>query len=50
MLSVQMRSMLKGYVNHATQLGYQKKGAVPLTQSEMQLLLQSKLNTFSTKM
>ena len=38
MLSTQVRTMLKGYGNHATQLGYQKKGAVPLT---MQLLLQS---------
>ncbi|DBA92578.1 TPA: hypothetical protein ACH3X1_002800 [Trebouxia sp. C0004] len=33
--------MLKGYGNYATQLGYQKKGAVPLTEAEMQLLLQS---------
>ena len=30
--------MLKGYSNHATQ---QKKGAVPLTEVKMQLLLQS---------
>ena len=35
MHSVQIRSMLKGYSNHATQLGYQKKGAVPLTEAEM---------------
>jgi hypothetical protein len=40
-LSAQVRTMLKGYGNHATQLGYQKKGAVPLTEVEMQLLLQS---------
>ena len=40
-LSAQVRTMLKGYGNHATQLGYQKKGAVPLTEAEMQLLLQS---------
>ena len=33
--------MLKGHGNHAMQLGYQKKGAVPLTEAEMQLLLQS---------
>lgn len=41
MLSAQVRPMLKGYGNHATQLGYQKKGAVPLPEFEMQLLLQS---------
>jgi len=41
MLSPQVRTMLEGYGNHATQLGYQKKGAVPLTEVEMQLLLQS---------
>ena len=39
MLSVQIRNMLKGYSNHANQLGYQKKGAVPLTESKMQRLL-----------
>ena len=44
MLSVQVRTMLKGYGNHATQLGYQKRGASPLTEAEMQLLLQSMLN------
>ena len=38
MLSAQVRTMLKGYGNHATQLGYQKKGALPLTEAEMQLL------------
>ena len=47
MLSVQIRNMLKGYSNHASQLGYQKKGAVPLTKSEMQLLLHSLANTCS---
>ncbi len=41
MLSAQVRTMLEGYGNHATQLGYQKKGAVPLIEVEMQLLLQS---------
>ena len=40
MLSAQVITMLKGYGNHATQLGYQKKGAVPLTEAEMQVLLQ----------
>ena len=44
MLSVQIRSMLKGYGNHATQLGYQKRGAVPLTKQQMLTLLQSMLN------
>ena len=44
MLSAQVRTMLKGYGNHATQLGYQKKGALPLKEAEMQLLLQSMLN------
>ena len=44
MLSVQVRTMLKGYGNHAAQLGYQKRGALPLTEAEMQLLLQSMLN------
>jgi len=41
MHSMQVRSMLKGYANHATELGYQKKGAVPLTQAEMHTLLNS---------
>ena len=41
MLSVQVRTMLKGYGNHASQLGYQKRGALPLAEAEMQLLLQS---------
>ena len=44
MLSVQVRTMLKSYGNHATQLGYQKRGALPLTEAEMQLLLLSMLN------
>ena len=42
-LSAQVRTMLKGYRNHATQLRYQKKAAVPLTEAEMQLLLRSKI-------
>ena len=32
--------MLKSYDNHATQLGYRKGGAAPLTEVKMQLLLQ----------
>ena len=39
MLSVQIRKQLKGYNSHATQLGNQKKEAVPLSEGEMQLLL-----------
>ena len=46
MHNMQVRNMLKGYANHATELGYQKRGAVPLTQLEMhssvfQLLIKS---------
>ena len=41
MHSMQVKSMLKGYANHATELGYQKRGAVPLTQAEMHTLLSS---------
>ena len=33
--------MLQGYGNHAARLGYQKKGAMPLTQPEMHTLLTS---------
>jgi len=36
-----VRSMLKGYANHATELGYQKRGAIPLPQAEMHTLLSS---------
>ena len=41
MLSALVWTMLKGYGSHATQLGYHKKVAVPMTEVEMQLLLQS---------
>ena len=41
MHSLQVRSMLKGYANHAKEPGYQKRGAVPLTQAEMHTLLSS---------
>ncbi|DBA78633.1 TPA: hypothetical protein ACH3X1_016814 [Trebouxia sp. C0004] len=41
MHSMQVRNMLKGYANHATELGYQKRGAVPLTQAEMHTMLSS---------
>ena len=41
MHSNQIRNMLKGYSNHATELGYQKKGAVPLSEAEMTQLLSS---------
>ena len=39
MHSMQVKTMLTGYANHATELGYQKKGAMPLTEPEMQQLL-----------
>ena len=45
MHSMQVRSMLKGYANHATELGYQKKGEVPLTQAEMHALLNQMLSS-----
>ena len=38
MLIAQVRTMLKGCGSHATQLGYHKKVAVPMTEVEMQLL------------
>ena len=41
MHSMQVKTMLTGYANHATELGYQKMGAVPLTELEMQQLLGS---------
>ena len=41
--------MLKGYGSHATQLGYQKKRAIPLTEAEMQLLLQSMQQTCNSR-
>ena len=48
MHSVQTRSLLKGYSNHATELGYQRKGAVPLTKPKMLCLLQSMATTCSS--
>ena len=41
MHSMQVRNMLKGCANHATELGYQKRGVVPLTQLEMHTMLSS---------
>ncbi len=41
MLSVQVTRTLKGYTHHATQLGYHKRGAVPLTEPHMRQLLSS---------
>ena len=46
MHSKQIRDMLKGYNNQAADLGYQKKGAVPLTEAEMHLLLSSMAQQF----
>ena len=39
--SIQIKTMLTGYANHAAEQGYQKKGAVPLSESEMEMLLGS---------
>lgn len=39
MHSTQVRSMLKGYGNHAAELGYHRRGAVRMTQPEMHTLL-----------
>ena len=41
MHSRQIKDMLRGYVNQAADQGYCKKGAVPLTEAEMHLLLSS---------
>ena len=38
---MQIRSMLKGCANHATELGYEETGAVPFTKDEMNILLSS---------
>ena len=48
MHSMQVRSMLKGYANHAAELGYQNRGPVPLTQAEMQALLNSMYQMLSS--
>lgn len=40
MHSIQIKDLIKGYHNQAAQLGYQKRGAVPLTELEMLELLQ----------
>ena len=42
--------MAKGYNNYATDLGYQKKGAEPLTEAEMHTLLESMHRTCSSNM
>ena len=39
MHSIQIQDMIKGYHNHAAELGYQKKGAVLLEETEMLQLL-----------
>ena len=39
MHSRQIRDLIKGYHNQAAALGYQKRGAVPLTEPEMLQLL-----------
>ena len=39
MHNIQIKTILTGYANHAAELGYQKKGAVPLSAAEMEMLL-----------
>ena len=39
--SKQIRDVLKGYAKHATAQGYSKRGAAPLTEAEMHMLLSS---------
>ena len=39
MHSIQIKTMLTGYANHAAELGYQKQGPVPLSAAEMEMLL-----------
>ncbi len=41
MHSIQIKTMVTGYANHAAEQGYQKKGAVPLSAAEMEMLLGS---------
>ena len=48
MHSTQVRNMLKGYCNHAAELGYKKLGAVPLSEEEMRRLLCNMLQQLST--
>ena len=42
--SIQIKTMLTGYSDHAAELGYQKKGAVPLSAAEVEMLLCSLLD------
>jgi len=39
MHSIQIKTMLTGYTNHGAELGYQKKRAVSLSATEMEMLL-----------
>ena len=39
MHSIQIKSMLTGYANHAAELGYHRNGAVSLSAAEMEMLL-----------
>ena len=50
MHSIQVTRMVKGYSNHATDLGYQKQGAEPLTEAEMHTLLKSMHRSCSSNM
>ena len=44
MHSTQVKGVLRGYANAAASIGYQKKGAVPLTEAEMHMLLSNVLS------
>ena len=50
MHSVQVTRMAKGYSNHATDLGYQKKGAEPLSEAQMHILLESMYRSCNSNM
>jgi len=45
MHSMQIRDKIKGYHNPAAELGYQKRGAVPLDETEMLQLLECMCST-----
>ena len=48
MHSTQIMTMLKGYSNHAAELGYRTLGAMPLSEDEMRRLLCNMLQQLST--
>ena len=50
MHSIQVTRMVKGCSNHATDLGYQKKSAVPVTEAQMLTLLENMHRSCSSNM